>query len=48
MNVFLNLVLKIAFSHLYRDRDIPEANTLYDAFFLKKQENAMEDVQLVS
>jgi hypothetical protein len=39
MHEFLNLVLKVAFSHLYRDPEIREASQLYDSFFPKKQEN---------
>ena len=48
MNVFLDLVLKIAFSHLYKDRVVPEANNIYDSFFPKKQDKAMDgDSELV-
>lgn len=36
MHEFLTLVLKIAFSHLYRDPEIPEASQIYDSFFPKK------------
>jgi hypothetical protein len=38
MNMFMKLVLKIAFTHLYHDGD--QANELYDSFFPKKQEIA--------
>lgn len=38
MNMFMKLVLKIAFTHLYHDGN--QANELYDSFFPKKQENA--------
>lgn len=41
MQSFLDLVLKIAFSHLYRDPKCPEASQLYDSFFPKKNDSMM-------
>ena len=44
MNLFMKLVLKIAFTHLYQDNESTsrgrQAAELYDSFFPKKQENA--------
>lgn len=41
MHDFLTLVLKIAFSHLYRDPEIVEAGQMYDSFFPRKQDSAL-------
>jgi hypothetical protein len=41
MHEFLTLVVKVAFNHLYRDPQIPEAGQLYDSFFPKKQDNVV-------
>ena len=39
MHEFLNLVLKIAFHHLYRDPELQEGKQIYDSLFPKNQEN---------
>jgi hypothetical protein len=41
MHDFLTLVLKIAFSHLYRDPEVAEAGQMYDSFFPRKQDPAL-------
>ena len=39
MKGFMNLVVKIAFTHLHYDASNPTASALYDSFFPKKSED---------
>ena len=44
MSQFLNFVIKIAFTHLYKDSMSTEAHQLYEGFFPKERKDKKVEI----